>query len=173
MRSIQFMTSLLTFYLKGEISQDQNFIKMKKPNTILALIPLGAKKESVPVSQLASVDSNFKLHLKSLLVGLILVIAGFACMGSSFLAGLLLLLIGANKGITAFETVLSIKTTAGEAKELSFLIFDKAKAEQAEAWIEEAISNRMDDTNNRVQTDRILDSNRDQTDRLIEALKNK
>ena len=68
MRSIQFMTSLLTFYLKGEISQDDKFIKMKKPNTILALIPLGAKKESVPVSQLASVDSNFKLHLKSLLV---------------------------------------------------------------------------------------------------------
>lgn len=68
------------------------------------------------------------------------------------------MLIGANKVITAFETVLTIKTTAGDMKNISFLIFEKAKAELAETKIRQIISDRLDDTNNRVQTDRIVDA---------------
>ena len=68
------------------------------------------------------------------------------------------MLIGANKIITAFETVLTIKTTAGDVKNISFLIFDKAKAEDAEKQIRQIISDRLDDTNNRTQTDRIVDA---------------
>lgn len=61
-------------------------------------------------------------------------------------------------GITAFETILMIKTTVGDIKEISFLIFEKAKAELAESQIRQIISDRLDDTNNRVQTDRIVDA---------------
>ncbi len=34
MEPIEYMTSLLTFYLKGEIKSEQNFINFKVPNTI-------------------------------------------------------------------------------------------------------------------------------------------
>ena len=68
MQPIQYMSSLLTFYLKGEIRQEQNFVNLKRPNTILSLIPLGAKKDSIPVNQLSSVESNFKLHFGSFLI---------------------------------------------------------------------------------------------------------
>lgn len=158
METITYMTSLLTFYLKGEIKQEQNFVNLKKPNTILALIPLGAKKDSIPVSQLASVESNFKLNFKRLLVGLILLIVGLSFLGSQVLLGLILLAIGANSGITAFETNLAIKTTAGEAKYISFLIFEKSKADIAETQIRSLISNRLDDTNVTKNTDRIVDA---------------
>ncbi len=158
MRPIQYMTSLLTFYLKGEISYDHNFVNLKKPNTILKLIPLGAKKESVPVDQLASVESSFKLHFGSLLKGLIIAVVGLCLLAESPVQGLLLVLIGANMGITAFETVLMIKTTAADIKNVSFLIFEKEKAEQAETQIRGIISNRLDDTNDRVQTDRIVEA---------------
>ncbi len=158
MQPIQYMTSLLTFYLKGEIRQEQNFVNLKKPNTILSLIPLGAKKDSIPVSQLASVESNFKLHLGSLLWGTIIAIIGLCMISGSFIIALLLMLVGANKAITAFETILSIKTTAGDIKEISFLIFEKSKAEEAEKQIRQIISDRLDDTNNRVQTDRIVNA---------------
>ena len=158
MQPIQYMTSLLTFYMKGEIRQDQNFVNMTKPNTILKLVPLGTKKDSIPVNQLASVESNFKLHLGSLIKGLILAILGLCLFSESFILGLILLLIGANMGITAFETILTIKTTAGDVKNVSFLIFEKDKAEQAENQIRKIISDRLDDTNNRVQTDRIVDA---------------
>lgn len=158
MQPIQYMTSLLTFYLKGEIRQEQNFVNLKKPNTILGLIPLGAKKDSIPVSQLSSVESNFNLHLRPFLLGVIFAVGGLCLISESFLLALILVLIGANAIITAFETVLIIKTTAGEEKVISFLIFEKAKAEEAEKQIRQIISDRLDDTNNRVQTDRIVDA---------------
>lgn len=158
MQPIHYMTSLLTFYLKGEIRQEQNFVNLKKPNTILGVIPLGAKKESVPVNQLSSVESNFKLYFGSLLLGAIIAILGIVLFSQSFLGGLILLVIGLNKAITSFETILTIKTTAGDVKNISFLIFEKSKAELAETQIRGIISSRLDDTNNRVQTDRIVDA---------------
>ena len=158
MQPIQYMTSLLTFYLKGEICQEQNFVNLRKPNTILKLIPLGVKKESIPVNQLASVESNFKLDLGSLIKGVILAIIGLGLLSNVFIVGLILLMLGANMCITAFDTVLAIKTTAGDFKYIFFLIFEKEKAELAESQIRQIISDRLDDTNNRVQTDRIVDA---------------
>lgn len=158
MQPIQYMTSLLTFYLKGEIRQEQNFVNLKKPNTILSLIPLGAKKDSIPVSQLSSVESNFKLRFGSLLFGAIIAIIGLCNIAESFIGALILMLIGTNKAITAFETILTIRTTSGSIKSISFLIFEKSKAELAETQIRQIISDRLTDTNNRVQTDRIVDA---------------
>lgn len=158
MNSVSYMTSLLTFYLKGEIRSEQNFLNLKKPNTILGFIPLGAKKESLPVNQLASVESNFKLRIGSLLIGAIIAIIGLCLFSTSFILALILLVIGVNKAITAFETILSIKTTAGDEKFISFLVFEKSKADVAESMIRDIISGRLDDTNNRIHTDRIVEA---------------
>ena len=152
------MTSLLTFYIKGEIKQEQNFVNLRKPNTILKLIPLGSKKESIPVSQLSSVESNFKLHFKEFLKGVAVSLISLPLIVSAFPVGLILLAIGANMVITSFETILIIKTTSGDVKTVSFLIFEKAQAEEAERQIRQIISSRLDDTNNRIQTDRIVEA---------------
>ena len=50
MQPVTYMTSLFTFYLKGEIKSEQNFISFKVPNTILGLIPLGAQTEKFTIS---------------------------------------------------------------------------------------------------------------------------
>ena len=110
METITFMTSLLTFYLKGEIKAEQNFLRLKKPNTLLTFIPLGAKKHNVPINQIADVSTSFKLVLKSFLLGAVEAIVGFAMFGNSFFAGLLLLLLGAFTIINSFQTELNIRT---------------------------------------------------------------
>ena len=51
-----------------------------------------------------------------------------------------------------------IKTTSGEALKISVLIFDRSKALEIEDLINQLISNRLDDTNNRQQTDRIVEA---------------
>lgn len=158
MESVRYMSSLLTFYLKGEIRQEQNFVNLKKPNTILGLIPLGAQKTSIPVTQLSSVESNFKLHFGLLILGIIIAMAGLVGDFGNLIVSLVLMLIGANVVINAFEIILTVKTTAGDAKNISFLIFEKSKAKLAETQIRQIISDRLDDTNNRVQADRIVDA---------------
>ena len=158
MESIRFMTSLILFYLKGEFSFDQNFVKIKVPNTILALIPLGSQKVSLPVNQLSSVESSFSLKLKRLIVGLIVTVLGFNTFSESFLLALILLVVGLNAVITSFETELSVQLTSGDVKTVMFLIFEKKTAEKVENNIGKLIAGRMDDTNTRQQTDRIVDA---------------
>lgn len=139
------MTSILTFYIKGEIRNEPNFVRLKKPNTILSIIPLGAKKESIPINQIASVSTNFKMLFGNFLIGLILLFISFGYYGQNQIAaGIIFTLLGLLYVINSFQTKLTIDTTAGQTKELNFFIFDKAKADNAENMINRLISNRMD-----------------------------
>lgn len=158
MEPIEYMTSLLTFYLKGEIKSEQNFINFKVPNTILGLIPLGARTSKLPVNQIASVFTNKQLKFGKLIVGVLATWVGLGMFGSSFIAGLILTFIGVNVAIDAFEIDLIVAINAGQEKVIDFYIFDKSKAELAVEQINSMISNRMDDTNTRVHADRIVDA---------------
>lgn len=158
MEPIRYVTSLLTFYLKGEIAAEQNFIRFNEPNTILGLIPLGAKKENIPVTQIASVQSNMRVKFLKLVVGVIVSILALSLFKDSFLGGLIILLIGLNVVLDAFEIDLDISNTSGQIKSIDFFIFDKSKADLAVDQINSIIANRLSDTNNREQTDRIVDA---------------
>ncbi len=162
MESIKFMTSLLTFYMKGEISHNGNFINIKIPNTFLRFIPLGSSSKQIMVNQVASTDSSFKVFAKDIFLGLIELIAGIALISSGSIWGILLMLIGAGTVISGFQTSITLNLNSGEQFYIFFLIFDKSKAEQAINMINAVISTRMDDTNTRAvaenQTNKIVDA---------------
>lgn len=166
MKTITYMTGLFTFYLKGEISTDQNFLKLKIPNTILALIPLGAKKDNIPVNQLASVSSNFNLNFKRFLVGVLICLVAFGMFSDAAVVGIIMLLWGASTVITSFGIELKVETTAGREYFVPFLIFEKGKASQAEQLINSMIATRLNDTNNRQVAEA-------QTNAIVDAINNK
>lgn len=56
---------------------------------------------------------------------------------------------------------------------ISILIFQKSVAESMQKQIDAIINARLNDTNNRQQTNRAIYANAQQTDRIIEAIKNK
>lgn len=153
MEKIRFMTSLLTFYLKGEITVEQNFLKLRRPNTILSLIPLGCRKYNIPINQIASVGTNFHLLLFNFLIGIVVFIFGISLTASGSLFGILLLIMGFSIFINSFQTELEISTTSGTEYTLFFLIFEKKKALAAEQMINNVIGFRMNDTNVRIQTE--------------------
>ena len=158
METIKYITSLLTFYLKGEISSEQNFITFKEPNTILGIIPLGARKESVAIDQIASTQTNMKMKFGKLLLGLLICFVALVSFFESFFGGLILLALGANLIIDAFEIDLQIKMTSGQVRAIDFFVFEKHKAENAERQINAMIASRLNDTNNRQQADRIIEA---------------
>lgn len=165
MKSITYMTSLLTFYLKGEISTQQNFLSVKIPNTVLSLIPLGSQKHNVPVNQLSSVATSFSLTFKELVIGLLEAFIGLCALNSSFVAGLIIILIGVSTIITSFKTELRIDTTSGRSYLIPFVVFEKSKATEAESMLNEIISNRLNDTNTNTVTEK-------QTDAVVNAINN-
>lgn len=159
---ITFITSFLTFYLKGSIKLEQNFMKFAIPNTILAFIPLGKQTRSIPVNHIANVDTNFRMEFKRFFGGLVLTIAGFACV--AFAPPLLVLgLLGIMVILNSFFTDVQIHDTSGGEIFCPFIIFQKSKAELAAEQIRRIISNRLDDTNTRIHTE-------NQTNVLVNAL---
>lgn len=113
MTSIKYMTSLLTFYLKGEIRTEKNFIQFKTPNTILGLIPLGAKTEKFTIDQISSTTTNFRLRLKYLIFGIFWLLIAVSCLSDSdtLAAGLICLLLGmpAVNGLAVATLVLALE----------------------------------------------------------------
>ena len=166
MNSVSYVRSLLTFYLKGKISWDETLVKLSTPNTILGLIPLGSKNENIPVNQISSTESNFKLKIGKLLLGIVVFIFALSSFGTatsneaaaSIILGVILLIVAANLVLDAFEIDLTLKMTSGEIRNIDFFIFDKEKANIASHNINKIIVNRLNDTNSRVQTDRIVDA---------------
>ena len=160
MKPIRYITSLLTFYLKGGISVDRNFVVFKKPNTILGIVPLGAKTERVPINQISSIDSNFRVRFGIILLGLIVVILAAILLAHHLLVPLdiVLIIIYLNVIHAAFDVSLAVNLTSGDTIYIKFFIFDKGKADKAENMLNEITQNRLDDTNVRNQTDRIVDA---------------
>lgn len=160
MKKINFITELVLFWIKGEISFDNNFVKFKIPNTIFfGLIPLGSRNKSVPINQLASVGSDFSLKLKQLILGIILAWAGISMITEeTTIVAVIFLILGILNILNSFKTKLLVSLTSGEKIELNIVIFEKSKAEDAEETLNKLISRRLDDTNNRMQTDRIVDA---------------
>lgn len=165
MKSIKYRISLPTAYLKGEVTHEQNFVKLKTPNILFSLLAIGTKTDVIPVNQIATVTRTFNCIGVILLFGIILMWSGFSVISaskilslSSSLAPIILILLGVLIIITSFQTVITIKTTSGEALKISVLIFDRSKALEIEDLINQLISNRLDDTNNRQQTDRIVEA---------------
>lgn len=165
MKTIKYRISLPTAYLKGEVTHEQNFVKLKTPNILFSLLAIGTKTDVIPVNQIATVTRTFNCIDVILLFGIILMWSGFSVISaskilslSSSLAPIILILLGVLIIITSFQTVITIKTTSGEALKISVLIFDRSKALEIEDLINQLISNRLDDTNNRQQTDRIVEA---------------
>ncbi len=161
-----FLTSLLYVWLKSTIECEENFIKFKTPNTILGLIPLGAKKNSIPITQASSVDSEFKLSFKNLLWGVIEAGIGIFCMieAEVFILGIILIILGAVAIIDSFQLSLNLNCTSGKVYHVKAFIFQKSKIEEAENAFNKLISNRLDDTINR----KVAEA---QTSVLVDAIK--
>lgn len=165
MEKIQFMTSLLTFYMKGEISHNGNFINIKIPNTFLKFIPLGSRSKQIMVNQVASTDSSFKVFAGDIVLGLIELFVGLGLITSGVFWGIILLLIGVGTVISAFQTSITLNLSSGEMFYIFFLVFEKDKAAQAINMVNSVIAARMNDTNTRAVAE-------NQTDRLVEAIGN-
>ncbi|MBO4507170.1 MAG: hypothetical protein J5747_00860 [Spirochaetaceae bacterium] len=162
MESITILTSLLFVWLKAKIDFEENFIKITNPNSILGFIPLGSKKFTVAINQIASVDSNFKLLFKDFVVGIIEAIISFSLFKENSILGFILLILGIITIINSFQVHINVNTTSGQIYYISAFVFQKNKIAEAEEAINKLISNRMDDTNNRkvseVQTSAIVNA---------------
>ncbi len=144
---IQYLVSLFTFYMRGEISVDNYFIRFHRPETRLGIIAAGSTDTSVPVLQISSVAKRFSINFIQLLNTLFLIalsVIVFKFIPRYFWIALILLLFAFNAFLQTFVTKLTIRFTSGQTVTVSFIVFEMTKADQAEKVINGILLQRMD-----------------------------
>ena len=91
----RFSPSVVLFWLKTSIAASSTRIQYKSPNTLFGLIPLGADTKTIPLRNIASVDTSTKFNLGSLVWGVVFLFVGLGCLGSSVPVALVLILVAA------------------------------------------------------------------------------
>ena len=61
----RFSPSVIIFWLKTSIAASSTRIQYTTPNTLFGLIPLGADTKTIPLRNVASVDTSTKFNLGS------------------------------------------------------------------------------------------------------------
>lgn len=172
-----YITSYLTFYIKGHIGIHNDHVSLKIPNTIFGLIPLGSSERTVDVNQIVSAVSNFKVTPLTLIIGFFLgitgllgIFEGIALIPSlgigNLIEALVITFIGVVLFLNSFQTTVGITLASSEEITLPLVIFEKSKAELIRSTISRICAVRTYDTNTRVHTEY-------QTSQIVDALQNR
>ena len=69
MDTVTYISSLILFFIKGEISGDRNFIKLRIPNAFYSTVPFGYSEESIPMTHISSASTRLDIRFFKLLIG--------------------------------------------------------------------------------------------------------
>lgn len=166
MNPITFNRGILRFYMKGEVSCEHNLVQVVEPSSILWFIPTGHTEYQLPLNQIASVVAvSGTKWLRLILSGIVLFSSVAAPLGllpqyglAVLPASLVYIIPSLFLVLLCLPNDLVITTTAGQQARVRFTFFERGKAALAARQLNQMIANRMDDTNVRIHTDRVVDA---------------
>jgi len=118
---------VILFWFKTSIAASSMRVQCKSPNTLLGVIPLGSSTQTIPLRNIASVDTN------------IFLIAGLACMKDSALVGILFLVLAAANLANTMNAQLDFVNQAGGRNTVKVSILKKAKLMQLAQAIQQLV----------------------------------
>ena len=159
MSVIRYATSYGTLYLKGKIEKQENTIEFLIPNTILGCIPFGMNHKSVAISQITSVVKDFRYALEYLFLGLFVAVLGIFMILMNFtVVGVVFIILGFIGILDARKSTLIVSLNSNDHIVISFVRFDRKKADQAYEMINSTISERVSAPNVNRQTDLVIEA---------------
>lgn len=123
----RFSPSVIIFWLKTSIAASSTRVQYKAPNTLFGLIPLGASTKTIPLRNIASVDTNTRFNLGSLVWGLIFLFVGFGMFDSNALVAIVCLLVAAANLANVMSARLVFHDPSGGANAITVSILEKDK----------------------------------------------
>lgn len=133
----RFSPSVIIFWLKTSIAASSTRIAASStriqyttPNTLFGLIPLGADTKTIPLRNVASVDTSTKFNLGSLVWGVVFLLIGLGCLDSSVAVALVLILVAASNLANTMSAQLDFVNQAGGRNSVKVSILEKDKLMQ-------------------------------------------
>lgn len=123
----RFSPSVIIFWLKTSIAASSTRVQYRAPNTLFGLIPLGADTKTIPLRNVASVDTSTKFNLGSLVWGVVFLLIGLGCLDSSVAVALVLILVAAANLANTMSASLVFHDPSGGANTITVSILEKDK----------------------------------------------
>lgn len=123
----RFSPSVIIFWLKTSIAASSTRVQYRAPNTLFGLIPLGASTKTIPLRNIASVDTSTKFNLGSLVWGVVFLLIGLGCLDSSVAVALVLILVAAANLANTMSASLVFHDPSGGANTITVSILEKDK----------------------------------------------
>ena len=123
----RFSPSVIIFWLKTSIAASSTRIQYTTPNTLFGLIPLGVDTKTIPLRNVASVDTSTKFNLGSLVWGVVFLLIGLGCLDSSVAVALVLILVAAANLANTMSAQLDFVNQAGGRNSVKVSILEKDK----------------------------------------------
>lgn len=118
---------MIIFWLKTSIAASSTRVQYRAPNTLFGLIPLGADTKTIPLRNVASVDTSTKFNLGSLVWGVVFLLIGLGCLDSSVAVALVLILVAAANLANTMSASLVFHDPSGGANTITVSILEKDK----------------------------------------------
>lgn len=122
-----FTANLILFWLKANYVLTNKRVTGHTPNTLFGLIPLGKAQIAQPLKTIASVATSTKFSFFRLIIGVVFLVIGFSVMGSSFIGGIILLILAAINILNCFTATFVITNNAGQSTGYEISILEKSK----------------------------------------------
>ena len=135
----RFSPSVVLFWLKTSIAASSMRVQYRSPNTLLGVIPLGSSTQTIPLRNIASVDTNTKFNLGSFVWGAVFLVAGLSCLSSSAFLGILFLLLAAANLANTMSAQLDFVNQAGGRNTVKVSILEKDKLMQLAQAIQQLV----------------------------------
>lgn len=135
----RFSPSVIIFWLKTSIAASSTRVQYKAPNTLFGLIPLGASTKTIPLRNIASVDTNMRFNLGSLVWGVVFLLIGLGCLDSSVAVALVLILVAAANLANTMSASLVFHDPSGGANTITVSILEKNKLMQLAQEIQKLV----------------------------------
>ncbi|KAA8369751.1 DUF2892 domain-containing protein [Leuconostoc carnosum] len=160
-----FAVSVVTPWVKGNMSVDEGFLKVKIQNTILfGLIPAGMHKDTSPLQSVSNVYTSKEYKLSRLILGVIIILLGFSMFSSSFLGAIIALVIGAAVLFSGILTVFAYERS-GIEKKIYLPFFEANHASEFEEQVISAMRIYQEDRNVRMHS-------QNSSDQIVNAINN-
>ncbi|QNQ82194.1 zinc-ribbon domain-containing protein [Lactobacillus sp. PV037] len=167
-----FSVSLLMPWIKGVMEVNENFMHVKMPNTtFFGLIPAGGRNQNIPLPGLTSVEIESVYKIGSMLLGILIAIAGFAMFNTSALGAVLVILIGALIFLSGIRTKL-IFEKSGMEQSVAVPFFESAHVREFADEVNNKIQEYQNDRNTRAQMDRQIQNQQATSQDIVNAINN-
>lgn len=135
----RFSPSVILFWLKTSVAASTMRVQYKSPNTLLGIIPLGTNTQTIPLRNIASVDTSTKFNLGSLIWGMVFLFVGLGCMSSSASVAIILILLAVTNFVNVMNAKLDFVNQAGGKNSITVSILEKDRLMQLAQEIQKLV----------------------------------